>query len=486
MQFEALYYSERLISVNPDGDVGVATLWSPASQVRDFLLKEGLDLSRVAVIANLYGDGLPQMLRNLLWNPQIKYILALGQDLSGSGREIEALFNHGVEKVTLLGQEKHRIIGQNRVIDPLLPVERLKGLVEVKLLGKLSDRTAQEAREFLANLPPPSEPSRERINIPLPEYKASYFPSEPRSQVILRKHPLDAWEETVFRVKRFGIPSPLSRGRSRLELQNVKVVVSDPCFEEDASLSAYGFSEADFRDYQAKILDPILPEGISYTYGHRLRSYFGRDLLAEVGALLKKNPNSRDGFISLWDSAHDVTAPDDFSRPCLVSLFFRYYQDKLTLTAVFRAHNLMSAWLRNFYGLMAIRDFVAKIAGLEGGAITVISQSLSINPESTEKLSLAQEISDAKKSDDEYDRKSGKFSLRHDANGYFVVTLDQERKVIIAQLRHEGEILAVYEGKSAREIESQIARDNAISEISHALYVGRELGLKEAELKRLS
>ena len=38
-------------------------------------------------------------------------------------------------------------------------------------------------------------------------------------------------------------------------------------------------------------------------------------------------------------------------------------------------------------------------------------------------------------------------------------------------------------GKSAEEIERQLARDVALSEISHALYLGREIARKEFEMK---
>ena len=40
-----------------------------------------------------------------------------------------------------------------------------------------------------------------------------------------------------------------------------------------------------------------------------------------------------------------------------------------------------------------------------------------------------------------------------------------------------------YRGKSAEEIERQLARDVAISELSHALYLGREVARKEFEMK---
>ena len=72
MHFEALYYAERLNLVNPAGDVALCTLWSKPEAALKIVEEAGIDLSpetsRLAVVTNLYGNGLPQMLRNLLWN----------------------------------------------------------------------------------------------------------------------------------------------------------------------------------------------------------------------------------------------------------------------------------------------------------------------------------------------------------------------------------------------------------------------------------
>ena len=73
--------------------------------------------------------------------------------------------------------------------------------------------------------------------------------------------------------------------------------------------------------------------------------------------------------MSLWDTARDLTVKE--GRPCLVLLVLRKFEGKLTLSGTFRTHNAMDAWPMNVCGLMAIRDWVAKKAGLLPGAITV-------------------------------------------------------------------------------------------------------------------
>ena len=96
----------------------------------------------------------------------------------------------------------------------------------------------------------------------------------------------------------------------------------------------------------------------TYNYGHRLRSYFGLDTLAACAERLKKDPEDRKSYVSLWDTSRDLTVKE--GRPCLVSLFFRKLEGKLTLSATFRTHNAIDAWPLNVYGLRAIQKWVAE------------------------------------------------------------------------------------------------------------------------------
>ena len=76
MEFKALHFADRLTVINPQGTIGVVTLWSKVEYVVDRFRQAGVDLdpatSPVAVFGNLYGNGLREMLRNLLYNPQIQ------------------------------------------------------------------------------------------------------------------------------------------------------------------------------------------------------------------------------------------------------------------------------------------------------------------------------------------------------------------------------------------------------------------------------
>lgn len=487
MMFEAIYYGDRLRLVNPLGDVGVVTLWSPVRNVEGKFAEWGIDLgeatSRIAAIGNLYGNGLPHLLRNLLWNPQIAYVLVLGQNLSGSADHLKHFFELGLEDAEVLGTMVHRIVGTNRYIDGLVAPEDFVAPPVIRVLGKLTeDGTKSGVVSFFDTLPPPSEAELPRVAKGLPDVEVTRYPSEPRSHTIFRNRALVAWRELVYRLVRFGHRNTLKKG-SRIELQNVKVVIQEPIEDPDDTIAELGFDPTQFREYQKRILCADPPEETSYTYGNRLRGYFNRerkvvDFVEDSIQKLGQDQQTRHAYFALWDSARD----SEGSSPCLVSLFLRMFEGKLTLTATFRSHNAMSAWPENVWGLIAIQREICVGAQVPPGPITIISHSISIDADPSV-LARAQQIAQQRVSDDDINPETGKRELRMDPNGEFTITVDKVSGEIVAQHTYQGMVLTEYRGKNAGEIELRLARDCAISLISHALYVGRELAKAEHQLK---
>ena len=102
---QALHFADRLTIINPQGTIGVVTLWSKPDYVIERFRQAGVDLdpatSPIAVFGTLYGNGLREMLRNLLYNPQIQTLLICGNDRSGSRRELRNFFDYGLEPLEL-------------------------------------------------------------------------------------------------------------------------------------------------------------------------------------------------------------------------------------------------------------------------------------------------------------------------------------------------------------------------------------------------
>jgi thymidylate synthase len=479
-EFKPLYFADKLTVVNPHGSIGVVTLWSQVDYVMERFRQAGVDLSPetspIAVFGNLYGNGLREMLRNLLYNPQIQTLLICGNDRSGSSAELQNFFDQGLEPVKgspvqykkLEAEEAVipcRIRGTKRVIDDLVSPGHFENHLQIIALGDPQQSATLDAISyFFATWRPAPATELPRQQVPLPEVEVQYFPSNPRGHVVVRDSILEAWKEVLYLLTRFGRRVTLKKG-DRLELQHAKVVVEKPRFETGDQLQAVHLDPEHLRGYQEEILRGAMRPDETYNYGHRMRSYFGLDTLAACAERLKRDPENRKSYVTLWDNARDLSRV--VGRPCLVSLYFRKFEGKLTLSATFRTHNAMDAYPMNLYGLMAIQGWVAKAAGLTSGALVVISHSLGLDPKELDRALLIM----------------GKrpFKVRLDPMGYFRITLDG--KEILVEHRFEDVTLKEYRGRKAERLQHEIARDLALSDINHAIYLGRQLARAEAALK---
>jgi thymidylate synthase len=507
MRFEPLYYADRLQVVNPEGDVGVLVLWTPlqaATRRLEQLVPGVLDPtgSRIAVVANLYGDGMLAMFCNLLHNPQIRHLVAAGQDLGlPTCREIEAFLATGLETEQVFGATVYRIKGTSRLFPKLagFDPERLRSILTFRNFGPFStSNLGRELSDYLHWLPAHVKGwSAERIAVEMPmdigtDYQ--FRPSNSAVHQVVRSRPLACWEELVTRVVRFGRPVQLSSG-PRLELINTHTVITDPVEESAQVLADAGYDLEDLHHYQAAMFEACLPEDVSYTYGNRLGGFFDlissdqdaaptRDTLAAAVATLRANRESRSAYISLWENTVDLPADGVVraSTPCLTTLYFRLSAGKLHLTTTYRAHNLLVAWLRNIYGLMAIQRYVAEATDLPVGPITVISESLTIDPRNS-RFELGKQIAAAWDTDEDRDREHGGHSLREDPYGYFRVSVDIKAREIVAEHCYDGLVLKQYRAATAAKIERQIIGDMAVSLPSHAMWLGRQLAINEAKLR---
>jgi len=446
--------------VNPYGRIGILTLWSKIDFIEQKLADFDIDLdpktSKIAAIGNLFGNGIPHLLRNLLYNPQIRDLIICGSNKSGSAEEIIAFFENGLELTDYLGERMIKIKGTNRIIDDLVKPEMF---AEKPRISRFDDKDiAIKLHNYIQSCTPNTPISVDRIEIALPEVEILRYPSEPRNHNIVKDSPLEAWQELIFRLVRFGHLAHLRKG-DRQELQNVRVVVRQPKNDNQESLSKYNYSLDELIQYQHDMLIGPLPQDHSYTYGNRIREYYGFDALGKFAKRLKENPEDRDCYLALWDSHLDIDADD---APCLVSLFFRVFDGKLTLTATYRTHNAIDAWLKNVYGLMKAQEIVANEVGIEIGPLTVISHSISVDPS---RYDFAQSVANSKG-----------FSIEMDANGQFTISVDHEaEEIVVHHTSDEGLPLHEYRSKHAERIQHELNRDCAISDINHAMYIGRQL-----------
>jgi thymidylate synthase len=361
-----------------------------------------------------------------------------------------------------------RIAGTNRLIDSLVRSEHFLVTPRFHWLGEPRDEEAlSRISDFFQqwrSINQVKVEEKDRQEIPLPQVSISHFPSQPQAHTIVRDTPLEAWQELLFVLSRFGHPVKLAKGE-RLELQNVKVVVSRPGFESEAALREHHFDPEKLKTYQRDFLRGEKGADETYSYGNRMRAYFGADNLAACLRRLQTDPEDRKAYLTLWDNRRDLEVPK--GQPCFVSLFCRRYDGRLTLSATFRTHNALDAWLPNVYGLMAVQEFLAPQLGLPPGPITVVSHSISLDRKELDRALAA------------VGRRG--FAIREDPCGYFRMSLDDGE--ILVEHRHGDVTLKEYRGKKAVQVQHQLARDLALSDLNHAMYLGRQLAHAEECLR---
>ncbi len=482
-EFVPLFCKNQLKIINPFGTIGIITLWSGISYIERKLAEAGISLdpseTPIAVVGTLYGNGLRELLRNLLYNPQINTLILYGRNRSGSAEELISFFEKGIELVENAavsyeplpdGTEPKlaRIKGTRRIIDDLIKPEMFEIPPEIIFAGEPQQSGAlQKIKQILKNYRPQECKNLKRIMVPLPEMKISWYPSNPRTHTIWAEDPLTAWKDLIHTLYNFGRPVVLKKGPRR-ELQNMKVVVENPEPVPKDIIEKYGFKHEKLLLYQKEFLSAVLPEDTTYTYGHRMKSYFGFDQIEVVKERLREDPEDRKSYIVLWDPKGDlINLNGKGGRPCLTSLFFRKFDNRLTLTATFRTHNALDAWLVNFYGLMALQKEVAGAVNMPPGAISVISHSISIDEAELDRAAL---IASEKE-----------FRYRLDPMGYFRISLDSGE--IVVEYRVDDITLKIYRSKKAAKLQHEIARDGIVSEISHAIYLGRQLERAEKCLR---
>jgi thymidylate synthase len=472
------------------GQTAVVTGWT----VKGAVAKK-LEPQDYAVIGQLYSAtrGINLLLRNLLANPHVRYAVILNATREDrNARACECLldfFKHGFEAgKSDTGREcwvvRSPIPGY---IDPEIPAEALEQIrssVEWREAGSIAEAVTQvkafAGRELL-------EPWGDRLHFPLEELNPSILPGPRYGHRIEGRTIAETWVKIIHRIKTTGLIRPTAYDGQWQELIDLMATVTD-------EPAAFFFPEPNYlpisppfvQQYISQILaDAPHQEGVKYTYGQRLRSWFGRDQIQQAIAKLAADPDSARVVMSLWD-VHDYEAGD--SPPCLNHIWLRIADDQLSLTATFRSNDMFSAWPANAMGLRALQQQIlteiqtlweqlphqkptSAPDALRLGPLVTISQSAHIYDdcwENADRVIAAQYPRICQ--DRDYD----------DPSGSFVVSIQNDELVVEHMTPGSGEVVNCYAGKTATQLYQQIAAASPALQVEHALYLGSEL--KKAEI----
>jgi thymidylate synthase len=231
-------------------------------------------------------------------------------------------------------------------------------------------------------------------------------------------------------------------------------------------------------EYIPQILDDApYTEGVKYTYGQRLRSWFGRDQIEQVITKLIGEIDAASAVMSLWDVKDHLIG----GSPCLNHIWIRVVDNELSLTATLRSNDMFAAWPANAMGLRALQQYIRdEIESrsdyeLRMGPLITISQSAHIYDDTWENVDtlIANQYAIINNQRDYYD-----------PSGNFLIEIEGGKIVVKQTTPGSGEVVACYSGRNPLLLVREICAASSAIQPDHIGYLGIELQKAHECLKR--
>jgi thymidylate synthase len=462
------------------GQTAVITGW----MVKQAIAKH-LQSNEYAVIGQLYSPtrGINLLIRNLLLNPHVRYLVILNATKedknAGACQCLSDFFRHGVaESISDAGRKSwvicSPISGYIDIDIDINALEKLRHSVEIQDATSIAD--AVEKIQYYAQKETVA-PWGIPVEFPMTTIEPTVLPGTRYGHRIEGKTIAETWVKIIHRIKTTGTIRPTGYDGKWQELIDLMAVVTEE--PEDFYFPEPNYLPIDrsfLEEYISQILDDAPNrEGVKYTYGQRLRSWFGRDQIEQVIEKLANDIDSARAVMSLWDASQD----DNDNPPCLNHVWVRIVDNELSLTATFRSNDMFSAWPANAMGLRALQKYIYNSLlkrtahTLKMGALITISQSAHIYDDCFE--NVANVISS------QYLKISQQKDY-FDPAGSFIITIQNHQIIVEHTTPGSGEVVNCYSGKSAHKLSQQIFTDCPGLQVSHAMYLGVELQKAEMAL----
>ncbi|KAB8319867.1 thymidylate synthase [Tolypothrix campylonemoides VB511288] len=475
-QYKALHKPNQLIY--GQGQTAVITGWTVKSTVQKHLHPQ-----EYAVIGQLYSPtrGLNFLIRNLLFNPHVRYLVVLNATKedknAGACQCLLDFFRNGFEEG--LSDTGRRCWVVRSLYSGYIDIEVDAGVLE-QLRQSVECNEAKSIPEAVSLVQSYAErkavePWDEPHQFNMLSVEQTVLPGQRYGHRIQGKTIAETWVKIIHLIKTTGTIRPTAYDGQWQELIDLMAIVtSEPenfYFPEPNYLP---IDRSFLQEYVSQILDDApKQQGVKYTYGQRLRSHFGRDQIQLCIDKLVADIDSARVVMSLWDVSHDCTD----SPPCLNHIWVRIVNNELSLTATFRSNDMFSAWCANAMGLRALQMHITneinKIAkyNVKLGPLITISQSAHIYDDCFE---------NAEKVIKTYYPKICQQRDYNDPVGSFVIAVQDDKILVEHMTPGSGEVVICYLGKSAKQLYQQIAADCPGLQVEHAMYLGTEL--QKAEL----
>ena len=463
-------FGEKLDIGNLSSNVGIAVLWSFKEVVLRSLSKDDF-----AVLGNYYDrrNALEPLIRNCLANPNIRYIILLGNDKAQSREVLVNFFEKGID-------EKEFVMGTDARIPRGIPKEDFEKLRQnVKLIDvtdKIADKNNPEEyakiiKETITGLGK-KEPYEEPKLYEKPALETDSFPSEKVGFVVRGKTVGETWLKMLNAVYNYGKMTKMYAKETTQvrEIINLMAIVTDENPDEPKMEPYFRFNEPYLKSYYDEICSPKIPEGTIYTYGSRLRAWEGKngekiDQIADMIEYLKKDTYRKSAVAQTWIVEDELTRRylnKDRNSPCIILVHPNIQDGVLNFTVYIRSSDVFRAWPLNAFGLRKLQKIVAEGLGVDMGPLTIIGSSSHIYQDCW---------NDTKEILKEHYKETNSFS---DLRGYYTVTLKQG-EIFVSHYSSGSELLKEYFGVSAREINNRINSSQHPVDSYHSSYLGEEL-----------
>lgn len=474
-----LYKDKMLIIGNPKSQVAVCSLWTKKE-----LVAQKLNLEKISVIGNLYSakKGINFLIRNILANPKIGHLIICGLDKSRSGQALIDLAKNGFEKVE--NKEGKSIYWQIiSSVENRIDIEIEKEALEifrskVKIMDLRREKDYAKIQKIIdsldQNLPPFAEKPLlfpDRI-----QEETDFFPSESSAFTIRGRKIANVWLQILDSILKFGISDETAYQNNQKEIIDIISVISNEDPDNLYVPEWMPITRVHLDSYFPTILSGNCPIDSSYTYGSRMRSYFDVDQIQKVIDELKDMKYSRRTAISLFDPRVDM---DSENPPCINHYWFRIQNNKLYFVVTIRSNDMFEAWPQNAFGLRMLQNLVYKelmktYPEIKLGDLIIHSLSAHIYDDSWE---------DARQIVERYYEQEVTHprNLR-DPRGNFIIRVEND-EIVAEHYSPDEVLLKAYKNKRAMPLYVEISRNNTVSVISHALYLGTELQKAEMAIK---
>ncbi|MBW4477705.1 MAG: thymidylate synthase [Tolypothrix brevis GSE-NOS-MK-07-07A] len=482
-EYKALYKPNQLIYGL--GQTAVITGWTvkQAIPTTGCANAKHLQLQEYAVIGQLYSPtrGINLLIRNLLYNPHVRFLVVLNATKedknAGAGECLLDFFRNGFEEgVSDNGLRcwviRSAIPGYIDIEVEKSALEQLRESVKFTSAKSIAEAVNQVKSYALEETLPAWG---NKLEFPLSTVQPTILPGQRYGHRIEGKTIAETWVKIIHRIKTTGTIRPTGYDGQWQELIDLMAVVTDE--PEDFYFPEPNYLPIDrnfLQEYISQILDDApYREGLKYTYGQRLRSWFGRDQIEQVIQKLIGEIDAASAVMNLWD----VKDHEKGGSPCLNHIWLRVVDNELSLTATLRSNDMFAAWVANAMGLRAlqqhIRNEIAKRSkyDLKMGPLMTISQSAHIYDDTwsnAEQLIQKQYAAICRKID------------YNDPAGNFLIEVDEGKIVVTHTTKGSGEVVGSYFGKDALTLVREICAASPSIRPAHAGYLGMELN-KAAE-----